>query len=145
MKAVPRSVGSVISESFSTPMTSTCRALPARTMSEASAMPWQKPAHAAETSYAAACSVPSSCATAVASAGVCRKWLTVATTTQSTWRGSIPDRSRACRAAPTAITWTVSSGVAQRRLSMPERCRIHSSDVSTISDNSALVRMRSGR
>ncbi len=39
MNAVERSVGSVISDNFSTPMTSTCRAVPARTMSAAIAMP----------------------------------------------------------------------------------------------------------
>ena len=53
MKAVPRSSGSVMSESRSTPITITWRALPPRTKSEAMATPWQKPAHAAEMSKAA--------------------------------------------------------------------------------------------
>ena len=69
----------------------------------------------------------------------------MATTTQSTWRGSIPDRSSACREAATAITWTVSSGVAQRRLAMPERCRIHSSLESIASTTSLLGTTRLGR
>ena len=41
MKAEPRSVLSVKSDSFSTPTTRTNSALPPRTMSLASAMPWQ--------------------------------------------------------------------------------------------------------
>ena len=60
MNAVPRSAGSVMSESRSTPMTSTWPALPPATMSAARATPWQKPAQAAEMSNAAAWSVPSS-------------------------------------------------------------------------------------
>ena len=60
MNAVPRSVGSVMSDSRSTPITSTCPALPPLTMSAARATPWQKPAQAAEMSNAAAWSVPSS-------------------------------------------------------------------------------------
>ncbi len=39
MKAVPRSSGSVMSESFSTPITKTLPAVPQRIMSEASAIP----------------------------------------------------------------------------------------------------------
>ena len=54
MKAVPRSVRSRMSVRRSTPMTRTCLALPARTKSEASEMPWQNPEHAAEMSKAAA-------------------------------------------------------------------------------------------
>ena len=60
MNAEPRSVMSVKSDSFSTPMTRTNLALPPRTMSLASETPWQKPAQAAEMSNAAAWSVPSS-------------------------------------------------------------------------------------
>ena len=63
-----------MSVSRSTPITSTCLALPARTMSEPSARPWQKPAQAAEMSKAGALSVPSSWAIAVAMAGVCSMW-----------------------------------------------------------------------
>ena len=51
------------------------------------ATPWQKPAQAAEMSNAAAWSVPSSWAIAVAMAGVWSMWLTVATMTQSICRG----------------------------------------------------------
>ena len=68
-----------MSVSRSTPITSTCLALPPRTMSEPSARPWQKPAQAAEMSNAGALSVPSSWAIAVAMAGVCSMCETVAT------------------------------------------------------------------
>ena len=68
-------------------MTSAWPALPARTMSAAMAMPWQKPAQAAEMSNAAAWLVPSSWAIAVATAGVWSMWLTVATITQSICSG----------------------------------------------------------
>ena len=60
MNAVPRSVESVMSESRSTPITSTWPAPPPRTIWSASASPWQKPAQAAEMSKAAAWLVPSS-------------------------------------------------------------------------------------
>ena len=78
-------------------------------------------------SNAAAWSVPSSWAIAVAIAGVCSMWLTVATMTASIWRASMPACSSASRDAATDIICTVSSGEAQRRCLMPERCWIHSS------------------
>ena len=96
-------------------------------------------------SNAAAWSVPSSCAIAVATAGVWNMWVTVATITQSIWRASMPARSSAWREAATAIDWTVSSGVAQRRCLMPERCWIHSSLESIASTTSALGITREGR
>src|SRR6476469_1941286 len=145
MNAVPRSVRSVRSERRSTQMTRTCPALPARRERAAMATPWQKPAQAAEMSKAAAWSVPSSWAMAVATAGVCSMWLTVATTTQSIWRASMPALSRALREASTAISCTVSSGVAQRRCLMPERCWIHSSLESIASMMSAFGITRDGR
>jgi hypothetical protein len=69
MNAVPRSVTSVKSVSFSTPMTRTNLALPPRTMSLASEIPWQYPAQAAEMSNAAHRS-PSRSAMIGAAAGV---------------------------------------------------------------------------
>src|SRR6478672_4968110 len=145
MNAVPRSPTSVRSESRSTPITRAWPALPARTRSAASATPWQKPAQAAEMSNAAAWSVPISWAIAVATAGVCSMWLTVATTTQSICRASMPALSRALREASTAISCTVSSGVAHRRCLMPERCWIHSSLESIASMTSAFGITRDGR
>ncbi len=145
MNAVPRSVGSVMSESRSTPTTSTCLALPARTKSLARATPWQKPAHAAEMSNAAAWLVPSSWATRVATAGVWSRWLIVATTTQSICSASMPACSRAARDAATDIICTVSCGSAKRRSLMPERCWIHSSLESIASTISELGTTRDGR
>jgi len=113
--------------------------------SDAMATPWQKPAQAAEMSKAAACSVPSSWAIVVAIAGVWARWLTVATMTQSIWRASTPASASASRAAATDITWTVSSGVAQRRCLMPERVWIHSSLESIASTISLLGTIREGR
>ena len=108
-------------------------------------MPWQNPEQAAEMSKAAAPSVPSSCATAVATAGVWSRWLTVATTTQSIWPASSPDRSIAIREASTDIICTDSSGPAQRRVLIPERCWIHSSLESMASTTSELGTRRVGR
>jgi hypothetical protein len=82
---------------------------------------------------------------AVAIAGVCIMWLTVATTTQSIWRASMPARSRATLEAATDIAWTVSSGPAMRRVLIPERCWIHSSLESIASTISALGTARAGR
>ena len=100
-------------------------------------MPWQKPAQAAEMSNAAAWLVPSSWAIAVATAGVWSMWLTVATITQSICSGATPALSSASREASTLIIWMVSSGAAQRRVLMPERCWIHSSLESIASTTSA--------
>ena len=71
--------------------------------------------------------------------------MTVATMTQSICRASMPARSSALRDAATAIIWTVSSGVAQRRCLMPERCWIHSSLESIASTTSEFGMIRDGR
>ena len=113
-------------------------------MSAPIATPWQKPAQAAETSNAAAC-VPSWWATIVAADGVCSRWETVATTTQSSWPGSTPARSSACREASTDMETTVSSGSAMRRARMPERCCTHSSVESIAPTISLLGTERRGR
>ena len=96
-------------------------------------------------SNAGALSVPSSCAIAVAMAGVCSMCETVATMTQSIWAASMPARSRAWRDAATDIICTVSSGPAKRRSLMPERCWIHSSLESIASTSSAFGTTRDGR
>ena len=70
MKAEPRSVLSVKSDSFSTPTTRTNSALPPRIMSLARLTPWQKPAHAAEMSKAAAGVAPSRSVKIAAAEGV---------------------------------------------------------------------------
>ena len=145
MNAVPRSVGSVMSESRSTPIARTYFALPERTMSDARATPWQKPAQAAEMSNAAAGVQPSSSETSVATAGVCSRWDTVATITQSICAGSIPARDSALRDDATLIICTVSCGSAHLRSMIPERVRIHSSLESMWRQISSLVTTRLGR
>jgi hypothetical protein len=56
-------------------------------MSEASATPWQNPAHAADRSNAAAGVHPSRSASTAAADGVCRYQVTVETMTASTSPG----------------------------------------------------------
>ncbi len=145
MNAVPRSWGSVRSESRSTPITRTYLALPPRIMSEASATACEKPAQAALMSKATGRWSPSSWATAVATAGSWSRWEIVATITPSTWALSIPAFSMAMREAATDIICTVSSGSANRRLLMPERCWIHSSEESIASTISEFGTSRRGR
>ncbi len=70
-------------------------------------------------SNAEALLVPSSWAIAVATAGVCSMWLTVATMTQSICSAEIPALSIALRAAATLMTWTVSSGAGPATLPDP--------------------------
>ena len=82
---------------------------------------------------------------AVATAGVSSMCETVATTTQSTSAASMPACSIAARAAETDIIWMVSSGPANRRSRMPERCWIHSSLESMASISSAFGTTRVGR
>ena len=82
---------------------------------------------------------------AVAMAGVCSMWLTVATTTASICRASMPACSSARRDAATLIICTVSSGAAKRRCLMPDRCWIHSSEESIASMTSELGMTRDGR
>ncbi len=114
-------------------------------MSEARPTPWQKPAQAADRSKATGASQPSSVAIRGATAGVCMRWLTVATMTASTWLASMPAWASASRQAATLIICTDSSGPAKRRVRMPERCWIHSSLLSIALTSSALGTTRSGR
>ena len=70
INAVARSSGSVKSEIFSAPTTSTVLEVPALIKSCAMAMPYEKPAHAALISKAAAVGWPSRCKIAVAAEGI---------------------------------------------------------------------------
>ena len=90
-------------------------------------------------SKAAAPLAPSSLAMVVAIAGVWCRWVTVETITVSIWPASMPARSRALRAAATDIIWMVSSGAAQRRSTIPDRVRIHSSVESIIGEDLGVV------
>jgi len=88
--------------------------------------------------------VPSRSATRQASAGVWCMCETVAMSTAPSWSPLMPAAARALPAACTDISSTVSSSVAQRRLSMPERVRIHSSEESIQVQTSSLVTTRLG-
>ncbi len=68
----------------------------------------------------------------------------VATISRSISAGVRPARSNALAAALAPMSEGFSPGPAIRRSAMPERVLIHSSEVSTILDSSALVSVRSG-
>ncbi len=89
--------------------------------------------------------VPSRWATSAAADGVCNGWVTVASMTQPTWSASMPALASALPAAATDMSTTDSSGAAKRRVTMPDRSRIHSSVESMRSQISSLVTMRAGR
>jgi hypothetical protein len=69
----------------------------------------------------------------------------VASTIKSIDCASAPEAVSAARAAASAMSEVVSPFAAMCRWRIPVRCVIHSSEVSTIPDNSALVRTRLGR
>src|SRR4051812_39918430 len=71
--------------------------------------------------------------------------VTVATMIRSISSAVMPAFSSAFCAALAAMSLVHSSSAAMRRSLMPVRERIHSSEVSTIFSNSALVRTRSGK
>jgi hypothetical protein len=96
----------------SDPMTSTYSTWPVLTRVLAMQTAWQKPAHAADTSNAAASLAPSRCATSTASAGVCSMWVIVAAMTQPSWRPSMPAAASALAAAVVAISGSGSSAPA---------------------------------
>ena len=144
MNAVPRSVGSMKRLSCSTPMTSTWLSAPARTIDAARLSAWQKPAHPAEMSNAAAV-MPSAEATWGAEAGVCSGWVDVATMTQPTCSAPTPAACSAFSAAEIDMPMRVSSSAAKRRVLMPDRVWIHSSEESRTSQTSSLVTTRAGR
>ena len=80
-----------------------------------------------------------------AAPGVWYGWVTVATMTASICPASSPAIARASRVACSDMSTTVSSGAAKRRLMIPERSRIHSSEESILSMTSELGTTRSGR
>ena len=65
--------------------------------------------------------------------------------TASIWPASRPAISKASRVACSAMSTTDSSGAAKRRLMMPDRSRIHSSEELIFSITSELGTTRSGR
>ncbi len=88
--------------------------------------------------------MPRRLATAAAAFGIGASVLQVATMTRSMSDGLTPLPAIALPAAATAMSPTVSSGPAIRRLMMPTRLRIHSSLVSMTSARSSLVTTLSG-
>ena len=83
--------------------------------------------------------MPSRCATTAETFGIDASVLQVATMTRSMSAGDRPLPASALPPATTAMSATLSSGPANRRLTMPTRLRIHSSFVSTWAARSSLV------
>ena len=77
--------------------------------------------------------------------GKVRSGVEVATITASMSSGLSPAIASAFSAAFTAIWLVVSPSAAKCRRSIPERERIHSSEVSSVSSNSEFGTTRSGR
>jgi hypothetical protein len=89
--------------------------------------------------------MPRSACTSTAVAGKVLSGVEVASTIKSIDCASTPAAASAARAAASAMSEVVSPFAAMCRSRIPVRCVIHSSEVSTIRDNSALVRTRLGR
>src|SRR5579859_1548822 len=83
--------------------------------------------------------MPSRVATLAAVLGIKTSGVQVATITRSMSAAARPLAASAFPPAATAMSVTVSSGLASRLLSMPTRLRIHSSLVSTVAARSSLV------
>ena len=83
--------------------------------------------------------MPSRYATTADTFGINASVLQVATMTRSMSPGDRPLPASALAPASKAMSVTVSSGPANRRLTMPTRLRIHSSLVSTCAARSSLV------
>ena len=83
--------------------------------------------------------MPSRCATTAEMFGIDASALQVATMTRSMSPGDRPPPASALAPASKAMSVTLSSAPANRRLTMPTRLRIHSSLVSTRVARSSLV------
>ena len=104
-----------------------------------------KPAHTACTSKPKPRVMPSRLCTMVATEGKVRSGVEVATSTPSMSSMLTPAFSSAAVAALTARSEVVSPSAAKCRRSIPERVRIHSSEVSRNSSNHVFGTIRSGR
>ena len=89
--------------------------------------------------------MPSFFWTATAEAGKVWSGVAVASTIMSMSAGVSPALASAAFAASKPRSEVNSPSAATRRSRMPVRCRIHSSDVSTIFERSSLERIFSGR
>ena len=141
---VPRSSQSVMRESTSAPITITVVAMPELICAIAWLRAYAKPAQAASMSMAPALCAPMSSATSAEIDGNERSGEAVAVRIRSISAGAMSARSTAWRAAMIARSVTVWSSRTTRRSAMPVRSRIHASSVSTRSEISSLVTMRSG-
>ena len=88
--------------------------------------------------------MPSRCATTAETFGIDASVLQVATMTRSMSPGDRPLAASALPPAAQAMSATLSSGAAIRRLAMPTRDLIHSSLVSMVWASSSLVTDRAG-
>jgi len=84
-------------------------------------------------------------ATCGAEAGVCSGCVEVATMTHPSWSAVTPATDSARSAAAVAMVMRSSPGPAKRRVLIPDRDWIHSSEESSTSQISALVTTRFGR
>ena len=121
MNAVLRSVKSMPSLIFSTPITTTYREAPPRIMFVATARPYPNPAQPAVRSNAAMPLRPRFVATWGAAWGTCVQLVDVHRMTASTNSGSIPAETTAFFAASVDIMTIDSSALAKRRLRIPDR------------------------
>ena len=141
-----RSAGSMKSEIFSTPMTSTLRALPPRIMCVGQRRPRSR---SRRTRPRCRTPPPGSSRAgrrrSAAADGVWNGYVIVARMTASMSAPSRPARSIATRPAISAMSAMLSSAAANRRVKMPDRDRIHSSEESMNWQISSLVTTRSGR
>src|ERR1700735_1682503 len=88
--------------------------------------------------------MPSRRATVAAVLGICASAVQVATMTRSMSPGDRPLPASALPPAAVAMSARLSSGPATRRLAMPTRLRIHSSEVSIVSESSSFVMTLAG-
>ncbi len=129
----------------SAPMTRTRRACPDTIMPLALASAKTNPAQTAWMSKAKPCVMPRPACTMVAVAGNVRSGVDVARTMASMSSGSSPASSSAARPARIARSEVYCPSAAKCRRSMPERERIHSSEVSRKVVNHSFGTIRSGR
>ncbi len=142
---VLRSLQSRMREKVSAHITSERWNAPVLNRPSTVARPNTNPEHTACKSNAAPCVRPSPACTDTADAGNVLSGVEVASTIRSIDCASTPAAVSAARAAASAMSAVVSPFAAMRRSRMPVRCVIHSSEVSTIRDNSVLLRTRVGK
>lgn len=129
----------------SVPMTSAVSAWPSAMALFATARACRKPAQAARTSIAAARVLPISACTRAAVAGKVWSGVMVPRTIRSRSAAGRPALASARSAARTDMSPVHSPSAAKRRVWMPARLTIQSSDRPTLSETSQFGITRSGR